>query len=131
MAIGTTVISAFAGSADPNSFPNLYSASQTKTIKTKNKTELSALEKLYKKVRDLREAKEFDKTTLASVFKTLTTHHSGDWLLSIELLELIDDNKLRENILDYLNLLCLNNPDLKNLVSTGIALYSNKSNTKT
>ena len=131
MAIGTTVISAFAGSADPNSFPNLYSASQTKTIKTKNKTELSALEKLYKKVRDLREAKEFDKTTLASVFKTLTTHHSGDWLLSIELLELIDDDKLRENILDYLNLLCLNKPDLKNLVSAGIALYSNKSNTNT
>jgi phenylalanine-4-hydroxylase len=54
MAIGNKIVSAFAGAADNNSFPNLYSASKTKTIKAQKTEKEIALEHLYQKVRTYR-----------------------------------------------------------------------------
>lgn len=129
MAIGNTITSAFAGAADANSFPNLYTASATKTIKPKkDKTQLE-LEILYQKIRSLRESKTFINSDIKSTFDKIKTSHYGDWLLAIELLELSTDQDISSEIKLYLNDLCSSNPNIYSLVSSGISLIQNNLNT--
>ena len=47
MIIGKDIVSAFAGAADSNSFPNLYAESPTSTIKPTKNSALRKLEEYY------------------------------------------------------------------------------------
>jgi len=125
MIIGKDIVSAFAGAADSNSFPNLYAESSTLTIKpTKNKA-VRKLEKYYGLVRNYRKEKKNDAELLKNLFKEVTTLYPKEWLLFIEIIELSNDSKLDQLIKTHFNKLISLYPELDSLISDGIKIIKN------
>ena len=125
MIVGKEIVSAFAGAADSNSFPNLYEESSTLTIKpTKNKG-IIKLEGYYEVVRNYRIEKKNDAELLKNLFEEVTTLYPKEWLLFIEIIELSNDVKLNQLIKNYLSELISLHPDLDSLISDGIKLIKN------
>ena len=125
MIVGKDIVSAFAGAADSNSFPNLYAESTTLTIKpTKNKAVIK-LEKYYGLVRNYRKEKKIDTELLKKLFKEVTTLYPKEWLLFIEIIELSNDVKLNQLIKNYFDKLISIHPELDSLISDGIKLIKN------
>ena len=125
MIVGKDIVSAFAGAADSNSFPNLYAESTTLTIKpTKNKAVIK-LEKYYGLVRNYRKEKKNDAELLKKLFKEVTTLYPKEWLLFIEIIELSNDVKLNQLIKNYFDKLISIHPELESLISDGIKLIKN------
>ena len=122
MAIGNKIVSAFAGAADNNSFPNLYSASKTKTIKVQKTENEIALEHLYQKVRTYRLESEYSEEDLSKIYKVLRKNHNNDWLLPLELLELANNTDLISEIKSDLNTISKNKPELSHLIESGLNL---------
>ena len=88
MAVGKKLVSAFSGPADVNSFDLIAHVPSSKTIKASTSEERDALEVLYHTVRNIRETKDTT-TSLAPIFEKLKEEHSNDWLLCVELAELL------------------------------------------
>jgi phenylalanine-4-hydroxylase len=125
MIVGKDIVSAFAGAADSNSFPNLYAESSTLTIKpTKNKT-VKKLEKYYGVVRNYRKENKSDPELLKNLFKEVTALYPKEWLLFIEIIELSNDKKLNQLIKNYFGNLISLHPELDSLISDGIKLVKN------
>jgi len=122
MAVGNDIISAFAGAADYNSFPNLYHKSKTVTQQPKKSEAVLGLEDLYQQVRDIRNNPPYDNADLKHIFETITTSYSKDWLLALELLELTVDEDLQARIIQYLKHLIGKHPKLVTLIKDGIEL---------
>lgn len=127
MAIGNEITSAFAGAADNSSFPNLYSVSETKTIKTKKTKKEIALENLYQSVRDYRTSSKFSEDNLELIFNSLKDNHPNDWLLPLELFELTNDTPLGFKIKNYLESLIKTKPKITHLIKSGIELIEKAS----
>jgi phenylalanine-4-hydroxylase len=128
MAIGKKVVSAFSGPADVNSFDLLNTVPKTTTIKAKHTDERDDLEILYQRVRNIRENKD-SKTVLKTVFEKLKNNHSNDWLLSIEIAELLKDSdqkQLLQEVLVYLDQLKEKRPETAHLISGGLDLIFDK-----
>jgi len=125
LAVGSSIVSAYAGSADYHSFENLYHISEHKTIdKDTDKIRLQ-LETLYQNVRDLRDKGSISEYELHSIFKKLTPNHHSDWLLALELLELAFKagySELITIIEDYLSSQKKNRPKIAHLISDGITI---------
>jgi len=122
MIVGKDIVSAFAGAADSNSFPNLYAESSTLTIKpTKNKT-VKKLEKYYGVVRNYRKENKSDPELLKNLFKEVTALYPKEWLLFIEIIELSNDKKLNQLIKNYFGNLISLHPELDSLISDGIKM---------
>lgn len=124
MVVGSKIISAFAGAADSSSFPNLYEASKTQTIKPAKSSITLKLEEHYAKVRKLRENNAQDEQQLSQIFDQLKSEHPNDWLLPLEILELTTNDSLKNSIRKALEELSLKNPNFKNLISEGIELLT-------
>lgn len=120
LAVGKDVVSAFAGSADHTSFPNLYHLSKTKTSKIKRSEKLEILEKYYFQVRQLRENNIQDDLALDHVFNKLVTDYPSDWLLSLEIFEICKSDELKEKIKAYLLEFANKKPQLSTLIREGI-----------
>ncbi|MCM3691233.1 aromatic amino acid hydroxylase [Neobacillus niacini] len=93
LAVGDRITSVFAGAADSEQF-----YADLEEVETKNlvKKELSPLELLYGKVRDIRENKVNNiDAVLEEVIGKLTTEFKKDWLLRIEIMELL----VKQNLL--------------------------------
>ncbi|MBF4494382.1 aromatic amino acid hydroxylase [Flavobacterium sp. MR2016-29] len=128
MAIGKKVVSAFSGPADVNSFDLINSVPKTTTIKAKHTDERDDLEVLYQTVRMIRENKDA-KTELKTVFEKLKQNHSNDWLLSVEIAELLkdsDEKQLLQEVLVYLDQLKVKRPEVAHLISGGLDLIFDK-----
>nr|WP_315246945.1 aromatic amino acid hydroxylase [uncultured Flavobacterium sp.] len=128
MAIGKKVVSAFSGPADVNSFDLINIVPKTKTIKAKHTDERDDLEVLYSIVRNIRNNKD-SKSVLQSVFEKLKTNHPNDWLLSVEITELLkdsDEKQLLQEVLDYLEQLKEKRPEITHLISGGLDLIFEK-----
>ena len=124
MAVGKSIVSAFSGPADYNSF-NLITHKQThQTIKSKKTKEDFDLELLYQDIRNYREGK--NKTvSLPKVLELLEKKHTSDWLLSIELYELAyknKDEKLKESVLKHLEDVKQKRPQVKQLIKGGLQI---------
>ena len=129
MAIGKKVISAFSGPADVNSFDLINIVPKTKTIKAKHSDERDDLEILYATVRNIRNNKD-SKTELKSVFEKLKKDHSNDWLLTVEIAELLkdsDEKQLLQEVLVYLDQLKERRPEIAHLISGGLDLIFDSS----
>lgn len=122
MAIGNEITSAFAGAADSNSFPDLYCVSETKTIKVEKTKKEIALENLYQNVRDFRVSGQFSNPDLEIIFIALKEKHPNDWLLNIELLELINDASFALKIKTHLDDLGQRRPEIRPLIKSGLEL---------
>ena len=128
MAVGKKVISAFSGPADVNSFDMITHVPSSQTIKAKKSDERASLEALYKSVRTIREDND-SKQSLRNIFQELKLNHPKDWLLSIEIAELLTgnlDNELMQEVLIYLEKLKENRPKIAKLVSNGLELVFKK-----
>ncbi len=123
MVVGKDIISAYAGPADNNSFPNLYHESETKTVKVKTTESTKALEKLYQKLSDYRNDKTSDESLLTDIFETCISKHSNEWLLLLELFEISKDESLTADILKQLDRIKSTQPHLISLIDDGLKLF--------
>ena len=128
MAVGKKVISAFSGPADVNSFDMINHVPSSQTIKQKKSQEREELEKLYLSIRNIRENKTAT-TTLKEAFASVTTNHPNDWLLSVEIAELAkkeDNSDLVEKVLNHLEKVKINRPEIAHLINGGLELLFQK-----
>ena len=123
MVVGNDITSAFAGSADSNSFPNLYGESSTKTIKKIKSDSTITLEKYYGSIRKYRNESTDDPEFLEDIFLKIRKDFSGEWLLVLEIYELLYKSNLsfEKELLKYLEFL-KENIQISNLISTGLKL---------
>ncbi|GAA0871856.1 aromatic amino acid hydroxylase [Gangjinia marincola] len=126
MAVGKEIVSAFAGAADFNSFPNLYEASSTTTIKSQKPEALKQLEKLYAQAETLRERKTVITEEILFIFNEVKNDHQGDWLLPLNLLELSNDPEASAQIKSYIERLAADHPEKKSLIKDGVAMVLRK-----
>jgi len=121
MAIGSRVVSAFSGAADPESFENLYSVSKVKTISYKISEKEKRLNEIAKQIRMIRHD-IFDFDLLKNLFFKLKTEHPENWLLPLEIMELTNNKKFGSKIEKYLIELTKKNKNIESLVRSGIAM---------
>ncbi|MFN7045751.1 MAG: aromatic amino acid hydroxylase [Flavobacterium sp.] len=128
MAVGKKVISAFSGPADVNSFDMINHVPSSQTIKPKKSPEREELEKLYASVRNIRENKSAI-TSLKEAFASVTANHPNDWLLSVEIAELAkkeNNSDLVDKVLNHLEKVKSNRPEIAHLVNNGLELIFEK-----
>lgn len=128
MAVGKKLVSAFSGPADVNSFDLISHVPSSKTIKAKQTAERDDLEILYQTVRNIRESNDTE-TPLESIFTQLQEKHSNDWLLSIEIIELLNirnETDVMQKVILHLENLKKQRPELEKLISNGLELIFEK-----
>ena len=128
MAVGKKVISAFSGPADVNSFDMISYVPSSKTIKAKHTSERNDLEVLYQTIRNIRETKDMQ-TSLAPIFEKLRDNNPNDWLLAVEIAELLKDrneSQLLQEIMVYLDQLKHKRPEVAHLIAGGLDLIFDK-----
>ena len=130
MAVGKKVIAAFSGPADVNSFEMINNISSSKTIKKKKSVKREELEKLYLSVRNIRQGKPTS-TTLKEAFESVSSKHTNDWLLSIEIAELTKkegNSDLVDKVINHLEKVKINRPEIVHLINNGLELIFEKTN---
>jgi len=130
MAVGKKVISAFSGPADVNSFDMINHVPSSQTIKQKKSPEREELEKLYASIRNIRVHKSAI-TTLKEAFASVTANHPNDWLLSVEIAELAkkeNNSDLVDKVLNHLEKVKTNRPEVAHLIDGGLELIFEKAN---
>ena len=125
MAVGKEIVSAFAGPASPASFPDLGKVSEEKTHKIHYSEKELHLHELYAEVADMRNG-ELNVNRLAEIFEELRNDFSNDWLLPLEIFELVcnTDNKLGVDLKIYLEQLC--ERGFKKLIENGLKTIDNQ-----
>ena len=124
MAIGSSIISAFSGIADPNSYGLQFNPPKEKTHKIKYNTKEIELFKLYDEVKKIRQSSKKDLNKLESITDELIINFSEDWLLPIEIYEVIKkdkDSKIGKKLVPHLKNLS-KNKSISNLIHNGIQL---------
>ncbi len=124
MAIGENVVSAFSGIADPNSFGQQFEIPKEKTHKISYSLKEKDLFELYSQVRLMRKSKGIDHNILQKIFGQLKENYPNDWLLALEIYELIGPGQMmdfRTEVKSYLEQFYLDD-SVKNLVQDGIRL---------
>ncbi len=123
MAVGKEIDSAFAGPADALSFNLITHKPSSTTIKSKKNSEKLKLETLYESVRNIRDG-ENAKFSLQATFDLIKKYHSQDWLLAVEIYELVIDKDalLSQEIKDYLSQVKKNRTEVAHLIDGGIEL---------
>ena len=125
MVVGTEVVSAYSGPADFTSFDLLSHVSNTETIHHSSDAHTIALEGLYQNLRDLRKSKKHNIETVKNIFYRLKNEFPNDWLLSLEIYELIYHSSDKEfKNLVYENLISVINmrPQVSHLIKEGLKL---------
>jgi phenylalanine-4-hydroxylase len=128
MAVGKKLASAFSGPADVSSFDLISHVPSSKTIKAKHTAERDDLELLYHSIRNIRETKDTT-TKLEPIFQNLKANHPKDWLLAIEITELLKERnepELTAAILLYLEKLKETRPEVSHLITGGLDLIFDK-----
>ncbi len=93
MAVGAKISSVFSGAADKDAFEQVPIVPKERTIKVTYNQKRLSLHGLYQQVRDCREDKgSFD--ILPGIWSKLRADHNTDWLLSMEILEILQKSDL-------------------------------------
>jgi phenylalanine-4-hydroxylase len=124
MAVGKKLVSAFSGPADVNSFDLISHVPSSKTIKAKHTAERDDLEVLYQTIRNIRESNDTT-TSLEPIFVKLQENHPKDWLLAVEIVELLNtqnESGLMQQVLLHLENLKKQRPEIEKLISNGLEL---------
>src|SRR5690606_26259183 len=88
MAIGKSIVSAYAGPADFTSFDMITHELETKAKKLEIDPKEEKLRDLYKQVRAMRETQAIQEGKIAEFFAVLKAEYPLEWLLNVELFEL-------------------------------------------
>ncbi len=126
LAVGKEITSAFSGPADDYSFDLITHNPDSTTIKRSYNTQEEELHSLYQSVKNIREGAT-TKFSLEAVFDIIKKDHSNDWLLPIEIYELVydRDEKFSLQILSYLESVKSRKPDIKHLIDSGLKIINN------
>jgi phenylalanine-4-hydroxylase len=138
MAVGASIISVYAGAADSENFfteevqeegeftPRELATEKDKSVASK---EITLVEELYQTVRKVREEKiglESLSTILLEVNRELDTHVPYDWLLRLEVLEIITENnilpELAVTLRDRLKQIQAEKSSVEKLIDNGLKL---------
>ncbi|MSP84591.1 MAG: aromatic amino acid hydroxylase [Flavobacteriaceae bacterium] len=124
MAVGKKLVSAFSGPADCQSFDLITHIPNSKTIKSIITPERSELESFYKEIRSMREGK-IDVEKAFGIFEIVSHKHSNDWLLPLEIAEILHNEKaisFLEIVLNYLENLKIKRPEVRHLIENGLEI---------
>lgn len=125
MAVGKKVLSAFSGPADCNSFDMITHLPNSKTIKAEKTAEREELESYYTEIRKFRENKNSAEKAF-EIFKIISNKFPNDWLLSLEIAEILNSQKAESSlneVLSYLNNLKIKRPEVSHLIDNGLELF--------
>jgi phenylalanine-4-hydroxylase len=128
MAIGASVVSAFAGIADPNSYGLHFEPPKEKTHKIHYSYKQKELHLLYKEVREIRESGAIKIEKLQAIFNQITCNFPNEWLLVLEVYELLKMHKNQELtnlVFNYLQQLS-KQKNISHLIKDGIELLDVK-----
>ena len=127
MAVGKKVVSAFSGPADVNSFDMITHVPTSKTIKATKNSQKTVLENLYQSVRSIRE-NAITTNELLPIAETLIENYPKDWLLALEIIEILNDsqNETSQKLLQHLQELKTQKPSLATLIDNGLELLFEK-----
>jgi phenylalanine-4-hydroxylase len=125
MAVGEKVTSVFCGAADKEAFEQVPLVPKERTIKIQYDAKTVELQQLYQKIRIYREQGGNEKV-LSEVRQELQKNHPQDWLLSLEILEILAQRKLypdlEEEIRAGLQEKAVKRPELAKLIKDGLNL---------
>jgi phenylalanine-4-hydroxylase len=131
MAVGERISSVFNGAADKDAYNQVALVPKERTIKVPSDAKRKRLENLYAQVRQIRESKT-GYERLGEIWETQQAEHPDDWLLSMEIFEILDTTdqqpELRTKIEKFLNEKKAKTKDLSTLIGWGFRLveYHNK-----
>lgn len=123
LAVGKEIVSAFSGPADDNSFDLVTHNTSSTTVKRKYSEKEIELHSLYQSVKNIREGKN-TKFSLEATFDILEKDHPDDWLLPLEIYELVyDKNSIFASlVLNHLENLKTKRPKIKHLINSGLKI---------
>jgi phenylalanine-4-hydroxylase len=127
MAIGKSIVAAYAGPADFTSFDMITHELETKVKKTEMDPKDQKLRELFQQVRTMRENHSIQEGKIAEIFTLLKSEYPLEWLLNVELFELAYASKflLHHEIKEYLNQMAAQRKDIAHLIEDGIYLAEN------
>lgn len=125
MAVGERIVSTYSGAADVEAFKPTSRVARELTRKIVYTDEDKRLHKLYGQVRQIRESKKgFEE--LQFIFSNLQRNFPNDWLLAIEIFEILKDcnlfPKVMAEVQSYLEALKQRKPEYRKLIEDGIRL---------
>jgi phenylalanine-4-hydroxylase len=125
MAVGERISSVFNGAADKDAYNQVALAPKERTIKVPSDEKRKRLENLYAQVRKIRESKT-GYERLGEIWETQQAEHPADWLLSMEIFEILDttdqQHRLKAKIGKFLNEKKASTKDLSTLIGWGFRL---------
>ena len=125
MVVGDRISSVFNGAADKDAYNQVALIPKERTIKVPSDAKRKRLENLYAQVRKIRESKT-GQERLGEIWETQQAEHPGDWLLSMEIFEILDTTgqqpELKARIEKFLNEKKGTTKDLSTLISWGFRL---------
>ena len=125
MAVGERISAVFNGAADKDAYNQVALAPKERTIKVPSDEKRKRLENLYAQVRKIRESKT-GYERLGEIWETQQAEHPADWLLSMEIFEILDTTdqqpELKARIEKFLNEAKAKTKDLSTLISWGFRL---------
>lgn len=127
MAVGERISSVFNGAADKDAYNQVALIPRERTIKSPSDAKRRKLENLYAQVRDIRDRK-VGYERLGEIWETQQAEHAHDWLLSMEIFEILDDageqNELKQKIVAFLNAKKTTDKDVATLIEWGFRLVT-------
>jgi phenylalanine-4-hydroxylase len=127
MAVGERIRSVFNGAADNDAYNQVALVPKERTIKVPSDAKRKKLENLYAQVRKIRESKT-GYERLGEIWETQQVEHSEDWLLSMEIFEILDttdqQSELKGKIERFLNQKKASTKDLSTLIGWGFRLVT-------
>ena len=127
MAVGKEIVSVFNGAADKDAFNQIALVPKERTIKNPSDAQRRKLESLYQQVRDIRTRKT-GYERLGEIWETQQAEHPRDWLLSMEIFEILDDideqKPLQAKIAKFLETRKASDSELSTLIEWGFRLVT-------
>jgi phenylalanine-4-hydroxylase len=125
MAVGERINSVFNGAADKDAYNQVALIPKERTIKVPSDAKRKRLENLYAQVRKIRQS-QAGYERLGEIWETQQAEHPEDWLLSMEIFEILDatdqQRELKTKIEKFLNEKKAKTKDLSTLISWGFRL---------
>ena len=125
MAVGAGIKSCYPGVADPDAYGFKFPVPEEKTHKLIHTEEAKKLHRHYYTVQQMRD-QGGDVNTLQSIFEELVDQYPKDWLLPLEIHEIVeneDEGKLlRDNIQRHLKRNAIEDESLLKLIQDGLAV---------
>lgn len=123
--VGEKIVSVFGGAADQDAYEPISLVPRERTVASEQSERQLALQELYRQVRNCRE-QQLSTDLLAPVWEQHQKNHSDDWLLALEIVEILtrrqSNPELRDDIHRCLRSRADDDPELSDLITKGLAL---------